>query len=212
MIEFILLYYTKYWFTTPLASSAARHDLDFMSSILEYRKVNSRLSFEVLRSAYRHLCYLTPQLITLSLTDTGLEDKNRQDIASELHSKDRLDISTGKPMFPMITYGPTVTRENMSSLVGPESWLVFNLLNITGSQDWLLSPITTWPLSPEYKKLLEFTTNLTIINDLAERGIHLATDFINRVESEDQRQALFQVVEEFRGRVKDTNKSSLQLC
>ena len=84
-----------------------------MSSILEYRKVNSRLSFEVLRSAYRHLWYLTPQLITLSLTDTGLEDKNRQDIASELHSKDRLDISTGKPMIPMITYGPTVTRENM---------------------------------------------------------------------------------------------------
>ena len=46
-----------------------------------------------------------------------------------------------------------------------------------------------------------FTRNLTVVNDLAERGIHLATDYIKRVESEEQRAALFQVVEEFRGRV-----------
>ena len=61
-------------------------------------------------------------------------------------------------------------------------------------------------------KLEEFVRKLTIVNDLAERGCHLATNFINRVESEEQREALFQVVEEFRGRVKDINKSSLKHC
>ena len=90
VVEFILLFYTKYWFTTPLAGSAARQDLDFMSSILEYR-------------------------------------------------------------------------------------------------------------------------NLVVVNDLAERGIHLATDFIKRVDSEEQRGALSQVVD-FSGRVKDTSKASLKLC
>ena len=57
-----------------------------------------------------------------------------------------------------------------------------------------------------------FTKNLVIVNDLAERGIHLAKDFIKRVESEEQRQAHFKVVEEYRSRVKDTTKASLMLC
>ena len=53
--EFVWLFYAKLWFTTPLPCSAARHDLNFMSSILEYRSVNPKLCYEVLRSAYRHL-------------------------------------------------------------------------------------------------------------------------------------------------------------
>ena len=100
----------------------------------------------------------------------------------------------------------------MSTLIGPGSWLVFDLLKLTGPQDWLLSPTSVWHLSPEYMKLDIFSSNLVVVNDLAERGIHLATDFINRVESEEQREALFQVVEDFRARVKDTTKASLKLC
>ena len=100
----------------------------------------------------------------------------------------------------------------MSSLVGPESWLIFDLLHLKGSQDWLLNPTSYWHLSPEFNMLLEFANNLVVVNDLAERGVHLATDFIKRVESEEQRDALFQVVEEFRDRVKDVTKSSLKMC
>ena len=61
-------------------------------------------------------------------------------------------------------------------------------------------------------KLQVFTSNLTVVNDLAERGIHLASDYINRVDSEEQREALFQVVEEFRGRVQGINKARLKMC
>ena len=49
-----------------------------------------------------------------------------------------------------------------------------------------------------------------MVNDQAERGIHLTSDFINRVESEEQRNGLFQIVEEFRGRVTDPNKNTLK--
>ena len=89
---------------------------------------------------------------------------------------------------------------------------MFDLLKISGSQDWLLTPASTWHLSPSFLKLKEFTTNLVVINDLAERGVHLATDFIRRVDSEEQRDALFQVVEEFRSRVKKITKASLKMC
>ena len=51
LLEFILLLYTKYWFTTPLASSAAGDYITFMSNVLEYRKMNARLSYAVLSSS-----------------------------------------------------------------------------------------------------------------------------------------------------------------
>ena len=212
VVDFILLFYAKYWFTTPLAASAARQDLDFMSGVLEYRVVNSKLSFAVLSSVYRHLWYLTPQLIVLALTDKEMEDFSRMAIASALHGQERQVVKTGKPTFPILAHGATMTRNQMSELVGPESWLLFDLLHLNGPSDWLLSPASQWHLSPDYMELDIFTNNLVVVNDLAERGIHLATDFINRLDSEEQREALFQVVEDFRGRVKNTNKSSLKLC
>ena len=195
-----------------MASSAARHDPDFMTGILEYRKYNSSLAYEVLSSTYRHLWYLTPQLITLALTDIHLEDSTRDEMAKELYNKERKKIETGKPSFPVLPYGAKVMRENMSTLVGVESWLLFDLLGIPGPQDWLLTPVSTWHISPCYAKLCEFSANVVVVNDLAERGVHLATDFIRRVESEEQRDALFQVVEDFRSKVKDTNKASLKMC
>ena len=212
VVDFILLFYAKYWFTAPLAGSAARQDLDFMSGVLKYKEINPSLCFAVLCSAYRHLWYLTPQLITLAMTDKELEDSSRMEIAQVLHSQERKVMKTGKPTFPLLPHGATNTRENISMLIGPGSWLVFDLLNLPGPQDWLLTPTSEWHLSPDYLKLDTFSSNLVIVNDLAERGIHLATDFINRVESDEQREALFQVVEDFRGRVKDTTKASLKLC
>ena len=212
VVEFILLFYAKLWFTTPLAGSAARQDLEFMTGILKYRAINPSLYFAVVSSTYRHLWYLTPQLIPLALTDLELEDTSRVEMASALHRQERKVIKTGKPTFPVLTYGAKYARENMSMLIGPESWLVFDLLNLSGSQDWLLTPTSEWHLSPDYMKLHNFASNLVVSNDLAERGVHLATDFINRVESEEQREALFQVVEDYRSRVKDTSKSSLKLC
>lgn len=78
IIEFILPFHARYWFTTPLAISTARQNLDIMSSMFEYRKVSPQLSCDVLGITYRHLWYLTPQLITLALKDTGLEDNSRE--------------------------------------------------------------------------------------------------------------------------------------
>ena len=191
MVEFILLMYTKLWFTSSLASSAARSDLNFMSAVHDYRKVNSKVAWEVLRSAYRHLWYITPQLLPLALTDRELEDSSKEAIARTLHSTERTALSTGKPTFPVLPFGPAAARLNMASLVSSESWLVLDLLQMTGKQDWLTSPASTWHKSTDFLTLKEFALNLVVVNDLAERGIHLATDYINRVRSEELKQALF---------------------
>ena len=93
-----------------------------------------------------------------------------------------------------------------------KSWLVFNLLNLKGTQDWLTVPASLWDKFGEYRELKEFASNLTVKNDIVERGIAMVTEFINKVESEEQRSALLPVVEWHRDLIKNTNKSSLKLC
>ena len=211
-LSFVLLMYAKYWFTTPLASAAARQDLDFMSTVLKYRLVNHQVSWSVLKSCYRHMGYLTPQLVVLSLADTELEDSTKELMAQKLHQQSRQGVRSGKPAFPMLPFGPSVARQDMASLITPDSWLVFDLLQLGGPQDWLLSPLPSWDLSPEFKIFRDFSYQIVVVNYLAEQGIHLATDFVNSVQSKEQRASLFQVVKDFRGRVKDTKKSNLNLC
>ena len=68
-----------------------------------------------------------------------------------------------------------------------------------------------WHNTPEFLQLEQFAEHLVVVIDLAERGIHLASDFINSVESEEQQNALLQVVEDFRKRLPDQNKNTLNL-
>ena len=37
--KFIIIFYVKYWFQTPLPTAAARNDLNFIANMLRYRLV-----------------------------------------------------------------------------------------------------------------------------------------------------------------------------
>jgi hypothetical protein len=101
---------------------------------------------------------------------------------------------------------------DMSSFVTSASWVIFDLLGLSGSQDWLTIPAKLWVNFTEFKKLKEFAENIAVSNDIAERGVALISSYINTVESEEQRQALLQVVEQHRELVTGSNKSHLKLC
>ena len=80
----------------------------------------------------------------------------------------------------------------MISLFTSESWLMFNILELNGSQDLLLVPTSD-------RRVLEFIQNLLIVNDLAEQGIHLPSDCNNPIQSKEQSVALFQAIDRSRG-------------
>ena len=97
-------------------------------------------------------------------------------------------------------------------MVTSSSWLIFDILSLTGPQDWLQLSSNMWTMFTEYRKIAEFANNLPVTNDLAERGINLITEYINKSEDEDQRQALLQVVEYHRNLVPDLTKKNLANC
>ena len=209
---FILIFYVKSWFQSPLPTAAARNDLSFMVNIMKYRLVSKPTAIlAVMHSCYRHLWYLVPQTVVFALADPGLADSQKEAMARKLHSLERHKIEGGKPVFPYVDLsGGDVPC--MSSFVDSDSWLVFDILGLTGAQDWLTIPAGLWENFLEFRKLKEFALNISVCNDIAERGVALITSYMNKVESEEQRQALLQVVEYHRELVKNTNKSSLKLC
>ena len=212
--KYILILYVKHWFESPLPTAAARNDLTFMVNVLKYRLlVKPSISFSIMQSCYRHLWYLVPQTVVFALVDPGLSDNQKEKMAKKLHSLERNKIQKGKPEFPVIDFtGEEVKLPDMSAFVSSDSWLVFDMLDLTGSQDWLTIPPILWKNFQEFRKLREFAENISVCNDIAERGVSLITSFINKAESEEQRQALLQVVEHHRAMVTDTKKATLKLC
>ena len=69
-----------------------------------------------------------------------------------------------------------------------------------------------WENFAEFRKFKDFAENISVCNDIAERGVALISAFINKAQSEEQRQALLQVVEMHRDQVVSTNKSDLNKC
>ena len=66
--KYVLLFYVKHWFESPLPTAAARNDLNFMVKILKYRQmVKPSITFSIMQSCYRHLWYLVPQTVVFAL-------------------------------------------------------------------------------------------------------------------------------------------------
>ena len=70
--KFILIFYVKYWFQTPLPTAAARNDLNFIANMLRYRLV------------------------------AGFKNSWKEGMARKLHSLKRKKIEGGKPKSPLI--------------------------------------------------------------------------------------------------------------
>ena len=76
----------------------------------------------------------------------------------------------------------------LATFVSQKSWIILNILNLNNTQDWLLVSSDLWENYDEYNELKDFAMNLTVKNDIAEKGIAMITQFINK--SEEQRSAL----------------------
>ena len=72
IVTFVLIIYLKSWFEAPLASSAARTDLEFQLKIIKYRLLEPKAAFTTLQSIRRHHWYVTGQMVPLALVDKKL--------------------------------------------------------------------------------------------------------------------------------------------
>jgi hypothetical protein len=201
---FNALLHVKFWLSATSAVDAPVNDLQFWNDLKWFRKVDPVVADAALTALNRHLWYLTEEITPLALFSNLVSDAEKKQIARQLlRMKDDAPLQLGVPTFPELA-----STTKLSSLIGKQSWLLFQLLEIT--PDWLKLSPSQWHSDDMYHKAATVVKHCRVVNDLAERAVKLITDFATTLtKDETQRQYLLQVVEHHRRQIPDFKKSTL---
>ena len=96
----------------------------------------------------------------------------------------------------------------MEDLLTPKSFKFFSILGI--DSDWLAKSPGTWEAEEGFRAANEFVNTVKVTNDVAERGVKLATDYATVLTKDDSvRSLLLQGVDRCRRMYPDFLKSTL---
>ena len=153
------------------------------------------LGEELLKSLHRHFWYLTRDLVVLALADDDLEKEVLQQMLNKLLEPQNQAPGIYEVRKPIL---PTISSDTkLPDLLGPESW---HLLEVAGvSRSYVQSRAETGVVDESF---VTWVKQLTAVNDCAERNIRLVQDFCYSYKSENQRQNNFQVLKQFRKKLK----------
>ena len=197
-VRFFVFCYIPWWYMCPIATSAARNDIQFYQNVCYFQNIDEVISKTVVESIMRHKWYIVPEMIPLALFDEGLDFYKKDILAKRILTFPRNDSyearggnRLGKPKF----------TKHMPSEVGnatltADVWNFFDILHI--SEEFLKTPSNTWDNNPSYIDGLQKATHLKVCNDAAERGVKMIKDFSLQAKGEIKMQEILQVVEENR--------------
>ena len=173
-----------------------------------YNNTDTIISQSLIKSFSKHTWYLTDELVPLCLFSDQVTHTDKQIIVNKLKSLEKVQTfinrygsGFGKPMFPEVKKNSL----NLVEFVGPSSWHFFTLLKI--DYRFLDTPVDEWQSSPLYETACKIVKNIRTVNDLAERGVKLASDFLSVSKTEKHYQNALQVVENERSRVPNQRKA-----
>lgn len=139
------------------------------------KKNYSKVADAAIKAMERHLWYLTEELVIFSLFSNRISTMERRMIAQKLLKTSKPKVfNCGRPKFPILK-----KSTNLSSLIGPNSWYLFELLGV--NTDWIGMPVEQWDLHPGYKDAEQFVRHVKVVNDSAERGVKLIQEFANGI-------------------------------
>lgn len=84
--------------------------------------------------------------------------------------------------------------------------MLFDLLYLSEKKlDWMQVPVNYWKNMVGYQKLELIVRGFEVVSDSAERSVKLMSDFKDVCIDENKQQALFQVLEQYRNQVANSN-------
>ena len=198
-VNFVTLVYSAWWMSCNSAVDAPWHDLKLIHSLLQYGAVNSPVAKSALRAFKQHLWYLTGEMVPLALFSLLVPPAERRALADKLLTMkpstpplrplERFGTGFGKPAFP-----PEVTESTtLADLASPDSWHTMHVLQVDDS--FFSEDVESWPSDPAYQASKANVLAINVINDCAERGVKLSSDFLSSARSEEHYQNVLQVVE-----------------
>ena len=105
----------------------------------------------------------------------------------------RFGTGFGKPKFP--TLSPTTS---LADLANPDCWFGMHLLHIDPA--FLSLDVEDWATSAAFQMGAVNVRAINVVNDCAERGVKLTSDFVAAARSEEHLQNVLQAVEHDRSK------------
>lgn len=205
MARFIALFHAQYFLQAFLPSAGTRLDLKLWKDMSLYSTYDAEVASEVHDSILRQQWYFTEELSVLSLFDCGLGFNDRGDIARHLLSYPRpQSFLPGQPKFPNVS-----DESEIVDFIGPRSWLMFDLLNVSNIE-WLHLPPEQWESNSDYQYLNRFVMDLSVTNDTAERAVKKVTEYANAANDGGQRGKIIGVAAWHHSKMSGYSKEELE--
>ncbi|KAK7865492.1 hypothetical protein R5R35_014608 [Gryllus longicercus] len=207
---FVVFMYAKPWITAPLAVKAPKTDLEFVKNLLEYENIDSNIASCALNKIKNHLWYLGPELSVLSLFDDDIPSHTKREIINAMNSGTEYEIANIQKKLVINSKDNLQDLKNkeIDYFVNSQSLHLFDRFDIR--KEFLKQDIETWSENEDYLKALSVFVKLHVVNDCAERIVHLTQDYINVLtKDESQKQYLLRVVEDYRKHYPDSTKKTL---
>ena len=190
----------KYWFESPVSTSAPRNDLALLCMLTTYQ--NKEVAKAATTAFSRHLWYLSELLVGFAFfdDDVSIEEKRLMSVAL------KENVGFEEPL-KRITPFIEPTTKGLHDFVTTSTVRFFTTLGL--STDFLQHDPSDWEHKEEYMKNKEIARSVKVVNDLAERGVALVQEFNSSLtRNEEQKQYLLQVVEPHRRQFAEPTKAA----
>ncbi|CAK6965885.1 uncharacterized protein LOC117544294 [Scomber scombrus] len=188
--NFITHIYAKWWLTCEKAVDAAWNDLTLYHRLQAYKAVD-----EAYKALERHRWYLTGEMLPLALFSSKVPIDDKRALASAILEHKPADLPMhvpqqrfGKPKFPALL--PTTS---LPDLANTDCWFGMHQLNIDPA--FLSLDVKEWATNAAFKKSEINVHAVNVVNDCAERGVKLTSDFVAVARKEQHLQNVLQAVE-----------------
>ncbi len=212
MSTFIAVYHSRAFLQSRLSTIAPSIDLKYLTDMKIYAKEDAEAAEMAIKSVLNHLWYLTEEVVVFAIFDKELPVTLREAMVKKLLSIPRpQQFLPQKPIFPRIDPSNDIDFSHQLLLcIGPRSWLLFDLLQLRDEKlDWMRTAVIYWDKMIGYQNALQLILSMEVVNDSAERGVKLVTDFKDVSKDANEQQYLFQVIEDYRNRFQTCTKTVL---
>lgn len=194
---FIVMLYFEAWFTAPVASAAPNHDLQFLKNLYNYKSVDEEVSNVTVKKLRNHLWYLNAETAAMAFFDESISFDVKRKMVSELDPCEESDDYVPKRIQINSRDIVGYCDKEMNDFVSPQTRNFFRRFGIV--QDFLKTDSSVWGQNENYANGLKIVKQLKVVNDVAERGVRLFTDY-NEIltRNEEQKQCILQIVSEYR--------------
>nr|XP_042913418.1 uncharacterized protein LOC122273416 [Parasteatoda tepidariorum] len=199
----------KAWFRCSNAADAHFIDLEFLKHLNLVKNECKEISKAASNGLKRHLWYLNGNIVMLTLFSCHVSTEDKVLMVDKLFKIDKHieDVTNASKRLKEEEIG-NVNEKSLYDFVNEKSWMIFKSLNIQGH--FLHSSPSEWKKFDSYHDGEKKVKCLKTVNDCAERGAALITDYNKLItKDEEQKQFLLQVVESYRKKFKDTKKTTL---